>query len=56
VVWLHRLVGSTVRRVRTGWRAALFRMLRLTGAAIAAYLVAHWLLVGHFTAMADGGV
>lgn len=49
VVWLRRLTGSTWRRIRTGWRAALTRMLRLTGAAMAAYFVAHWLLGGRFT-------
>jgi hypothetical protein len=48
VAWARRFAGSTVRRVRTGWRAALFRMLRLTGAAMAAYIVAHWLLAGRF--------
>ncbi len=45
---VRRLGRSTVRRVRIGWRAALTRMLRLTGAAMAAYFVAHWLLAGRF--------
>ena len=49
MVWLRRLARSTVRRIHNGWRAALVRMLRLTGAAMAAYFVAHWLLAGRFT-------
>ena len=45
----RHLAAVAVRRARTGWRAALTRMLRLTGAAMAAYFVAHWLLAGRFT-------
>jgi uncharacterized membrane protein YccC len=32
---------DTVSRVRTRWRTAVFRALRLSGAAVASYLVAH---------------
>lgn len=38
--------SSTMRRLRLGWRAALVRNARLTGAATLGYLLAEWTLSG----------
>jgi len=50
--WVRKLAGQVERRIRERGASALVRALRLTGAAVVAYLVARWLLPGDRSVLA----